>query len=413
MIRNKLFSRSIKNLSIIDSTYSKLSKIPNASHNLKLTSDTLYVNPTITTTTSTDHSKDLKPPSNVKFFKNLVNRSSNVNNNSNDNNKDNLNKKLIDKKANLGTTIRYLIENLPNSLNSTLDSEKLSSDIILRILPRSHPNIPIFKGLIVYLTTIKTLQLILTTFFINKNVKLHLSSIKVLENTENSSLNNNELVNISNGISIMNEINKTAGSSGTGGIYSNSTKIIIKFRSCINGCNHLINKNQNFNTISNTKLGEIKFNSNDNNLIFSNLLNSSNNLNFFEKNSGLLNKNSIFDSLISNLNLTSTNNDNNDNNNNDSNKNNNNNSSSSVSSSSSPTSQTMSSSESDIKPDKLKNTNNNKLERILSGVFIFELNSNNDKILVQTIDEFEVIENEDGEFINDDDQTLGLANPSC
>ncbi|OWB77995.1 hypothetical protein B5S32_g2180 [[Candida] boidinii] len=196
MIRNKLFSKSIKNLSITDTTISKLNKIIYLNHNA------------IDSHITTSNLQNLNQSNNDKFFKNLMNHSSKSNNNNNNNNNNNLNKDLINKKANLGSTIRYLIENLPNSLNSTIDSNKLSNDIILRILPRSHPNIPIFKGLIVYLTTIKTLQLILTTFFINKNVKLHLSSIKILENNENSLLNNNELINLSNGILIENEINK-------------------------------------------------------------------------------------------------------------------------------------------------------------------------------------------------------------
>ncbi|ODV87924.1 hypothetical protein CANARDRAFT_26103 [[Candida] arabinofermentans NRRL YB-2248] len=218
------------------------------------------------------------------------------------------------KKANLGSMIQMLQHKVPDLLTESLPAEYISKDVILRILPKSYPNIPEFKGSMVYHTTIKTIQLFLTSFYLNPGVKLHITNIKVME--PSNSLSTNELIELS--------INNNSIESSTKygqELSQYTTKIIIKWRTCLKGCPHL------------------------------------NNLNTTSATSGTFNTAGF--EIAKYFHLTS--------------------------------------------PLKFKNDENHDpmirdehgIERIVTGIFIFELNAENDQIVVHTVDNCEVLENKE------------------
>ncbi|CAM9012835.1 unnamed protein product [Wickerhamomyces anomalus] len=110
-------------------------------------------------------------------------------NNSNDDNESSI---LQNKKANMGKMVDYLTEILPNALHTIPDSSYLSENIILRVSPTVSPNIPILKGRI-------------------SNPQL---------NQGGDFVRNGDLSNYY-------------------GMFEKSDKIIIKWRTCLDDCNHL------------------------------------------------------------------------------------------------------------------------------------------------------------------------------
>ncbi|ODV94184.1 hypothetical protein PACTADRAFT_51064 [Pachysolen tannophilus NRRL Y-2460] len=240
-----------------------------------------------------------------------------------------IDKDLQNRKANLGKTIEILESEIPNILNKLISSNLISSNIILRICPLSHPNLPLFKGYVTYVTTAKTLQVFLTQLILNPKVKLHIKDIKVIENRGITNKNANFIKNNSQ---ILNDLqqNKKLKNAETNlqayGLNADSTKIIFKWRTCSEDCEDL----QSSSSTSHASLGKHTWSKNFDPLKF----------------------------------LTSP-------------------------SSSTASPSTLSENSSLTKDDDLK------LERILCGKFIFELNADNDKIEVFTIEDIEIVENRD------------------
>lgn len=207
-----------------------------------------------------------------------------------------IDKERQNKKLNLGKVLDVLNNEIPDILTTLISSDMISSDIIFRISPTSHPNLPTFKGYVPYVTTAKTLQLCLTQFILNPSVKVHITKTNVFEADKD----------ISNY-----------------GLYKNTTKLVMKWKTCPENCPHLI---ANEETSKGSK-GKHTWSDLDHTSLL------------ISQNYGLIN-----------LKLT-----------------------------------------------------DDKIERILSGIFVFELDENNEKIKVFTIEDVEIIENK--EWI----QTTGSA----
>ncbi|CCH44215.1 hypothetical protein BN7_3774 [Wickerhamomyces ciferrii] len=127
------------------------------------------------------------------------------------------------KKANIGKIIDHLRNIIPDALHTVSDSQYLDDDIILRVAP-TITNLPILKGRVSYLTTLKATQFIMTNFLLNPKVKLHITDIKVEDHGEFSS-----------------NLGSSIGKSGYG-IYEWSTKIVFKWRTCLDECEHLVER---------------------------------------------------------------------------------------------------------------------------------------------------------------------------
>lgn len=226
------------------------------------------------------------------------------------------------KKANLGSMTDELRALIPNILNKSLPKSIISRDIHLRICPTHFQEFnayfPTLKGHVSYYTTCKTLQFILTSIVLNPKVKLHIQSVKT---------------------------NRNSGDlfPGLQSDCPSSTKIYVRWNTCMEGCFHLsptdINGNEESNDTSNyystsdAKLGSHKW--------------------------------AKFDTkkLVDNP------------------------------TSSSPASPSVTTTLTHLTTGLIGLTKEHKrLERVISGIFIFELNESNDKVLVHTIEDVNVIE---------------------
>lgn len=138
------------------------------------------------------------------------------------------------RKANLGVMIEMTKSRVPDMLQVLLPEQYVSKDIILRVLPHQLPKLPEIKGYMLYATTVKTFQLLLTSFYLNPQSRLHITHLKVEEPTS-SKLSPNI-------IDALQDTNRYA------------TKIIVKFRTCIRGCPDLHNS-----STTSAKLGSFSF----------------------------------------------------------------------------------------------------------------------------------------------------------
>lgn len=264
--------------------------------------------------------------------------------------KKHINKDKLTRKANLGSTIEMLQIRVPLLLQELLPETNVCKNIIFRILPHKYPNMPQLKGYLLYSTTLKTLQLALTSFYLNPKTQIHITNIKVEEPT--SSMSSDELVKLSLKNTEIESVGPSPESKQSAQSLSNfTTKIIIKWRTCLNGCPHL-----EHTSTAHAKMGSFKFD----NLDMSKVLpESGKNLSsalireielklfpgFFERK----NKSSQFnDSRVS--------------------------------------------------------KGGREIERIVSGVFIFELTADNSSIAVFTIDNCDVLENKEPDI-----ERFGLA----
>mmetsp|Transcript_6803 Transcript_6803/g.8635 ORF Transcript_6803/g.8635 Transcript_6803/m.8635 type:complete len:331 (-) Transcript_6803:54-1046(-) len=227
------------------------------------------------------------------------------------------------KKANLGTMTDELRALVPNILNKSLPKKIISDSVHLRICPTHFQEFnayfPTLKGHVSYYTTCKTLQFILTSLVLNPKVKLHIQSIKT---------------------------NAAKGDLGpeVQGVYPDSTKIYVRWNTCLEGCDHLssnkISKDQgnndtsNYHSTSDAKLGSHKWSKLDT----QKLVDNSNEHSIKSSPSVTATLSHLTTGLIG---LTKE---------------------------------------------------NNRLERVISGIFIFELNENNDRIIVHTVEDVNVIE---------------------
>lgn len=234
------------------------------------------------------------------------------------------------KKANLGSMTDELRVLIPNILNKSLPKAIVSNNVHLRICPTHFQEFnayfPTLKGHVSYYTTCKTLQFILTSIILNPKVKLHIQSIKT-------------------------NFNKGDLFPDMQSVHSNSTKIYVRWNTCLEGCYHLspneTNGNEEGDDISNyfstsdAKLGSHKWSKLD------------------------------AKKLVNN------------------------------SKSSTKSSQSVTTTLSHLTKGLIGLTKeHNKLERVISGIFMFELNEDNDKILVHTIEDVNVIEKTETEDVN-------------
>ncbi|GMM28989.1 hypothetical protein DAMA08_017050 [Martiniozyma asiatica (nom. inval.)] len=162
--------------------------------------------------------------------------------------------KQLNRKANLGTMIQLVQVGVPKLLSELLPHQLVSESIILRILP-SQFNLPIMNGYLMYSTTFKVLQKSITMFYLNPSTQIHITNIQIEEPT--GSLSSEELLNLS--------IDNNSIEYGDSGSNSNSndsfvtphsgfnnanlnkqtlskytTKIKIKWKTCNAGCPHLM-----------------------------------------------------------------------------------------------------------------------------------------------------------------------------
>lgn len=207
-----------------------------------------------------------------------------------------------EKIVNLGKMTDQLQELIPNILNKSLPKSIISSDIMLRFIP-THVNesyLPSIKGHVSYYASLKAIQILTTAFILNPQVKLHIQSIKVIEEDSN--------------IDIL-------------CVYRKSTKIHVRWTTCNEGCYHL----NDSKSTSDAKLGSHTWSKVDTSRVN------------FDDSFSLRNLSKLSLGLVG------------------------------------------------------LNKNQKQLERVVSGIFIFELNPENDKIIVHTIDDVNIIENESEE----------------
>ncbi|KAG0682774.1 hypothetical protein C6P40_004021 [Pichia californica] len=283
---------------------------------------------------------------------------SNRNNTNNKNNNDKeIDTKLLTRKANLGTIIQMLQLKIPFMLTDLLPKDFISEKIILRILPNQFPNLPIFKGYLMYCSTLKAIQKILLMFYLNPESKIHISNIKIIEPT--NSLSSDELINISIDNNVLennnNNNNNNINNDNKQDISKYTTKIKVKWRTCYSGCNHL----RNLQT-TDAKLGSYSLDHFD----WTKFLKSSNPLQTLS----LLEAKKTIEGLAKTLDPSI--NEHNDNINNN------------------------------IKNNNSNNNGNNFTGRILTGVFIFELDAENEHVMVLTIDNMEILESKQTNFID-------------
>lgn len=198
-----------------------------------------------------------------------------------------LDKQKLLKRLNLGKVVDTLQEEIPDILTKLISSDLIASDIVFRICPTTHDKIPVFKGYMAYVTTAKALQLFMTQFILNPNVKVHIINTKI-------------------GDQVPSEY----------GLYRTTTKIVVKWKTCQEHCPHLIEDEET----SKGSMGKHTWSKLD----LPSLIQLS-------KNHGLIN-----------LKLTE-----------------------------------------------------DKIERVLNGIFIFELDEKNSKIKVITIEDVEIMENKE------------------
>lgn len=257
-----------------------------------------------------------------------------------------IDKKLLRRKANLGAIIQMLQIKVPNMLTDLPPQEIVSENIVLKVLPNQFPNLPLFKGYMMYATSLKTIQKLLLMFYLNPESKIHISNIKVVEPT--NSMSSNELITLS--IDNNHLENGTISDASTDRCNPISqqdtskytTKIKIKWRTCFSGCIHLQDKET-----TNAKWGSYSLDHFD----WTKLLKSSNPLQTLS----LLEAKKTLEGFAKQL-------------------------------------------------DPLSNSNG-KLDdrsgivgRVLTGIFIFELDAENEKIVAFTIDNMEILESKEMDF---------------
>lgn len=80
---------------------------------------------------------------------------------------------------NLANMKEFLESNSQTLLTDSIPESMLHDHVILRILPNTHPFIPYIKGKNSFYVISKALKLIIGNFVINRNVKFHLTSVHV------------------------------------------------------------------------------------------------------------------------------------------------------------------------------------------------------------------------------------------
>ncbi|KAI5956765.1 hypothetical protein KGF54_000382 [Candida jiufengensis] len=219
----------------------------------------------------------------------------------------------LQRKINISNLIETLKSQIPHILEHNLSKDIISNQIFLRICPSQFDEnyLPKLQGHLTYYSTCKAITLFITSIILSPKVKIHISNIKV-----STSQNPNCM-------------------------FKNSTKIYIRWNTCLPNCSEHLGLNQS--TIQ-ANLGSRSWSNEDTKNLFvnnHNLNSNSNNLNITK----LIGK--ITKTLLTGLKKDTT------------------------------TTET---------------TNGKELERVIYGLFIFELNEECDKILVHTIENMDIVE---------------------
>lgn len=239
----------------------------------------------------------------------------------------------LEKTANLGTMVQILQLKVPQLLTKIPPQGIISNKIIMRILPNQFANFPNFHGKVSVNLAIKTIQKGLTMFYLNPKCQIHITDLTIIEPMK--SLSDDELINLS----IDNNLIGYEGSPLQGASQYTS-KIKIKWRTCLAKCDHLMDSNTD-----QAKYGVFsidKFN-------WSKLLKSSNPIQTL----ALLEAKKTLEGLSNTIKSLDPSDD------------------------------------------------SDNVGRVLTGIFIFELNAANDKIVVFTIDNLEILESKHLNFNND------------
>lgn len=264
------------------------------------------------------------------------------------NNDPEINKELLTRKANLGTVVQMLQIKVPNMLTDLLPPDFISDKIILKVLPHQFPNLPTFKGYLLYSSTLKAIQKILLMFYLNPESKIHISDIKIIEPT--NSMSSDELINLSIDGNFLENEKPSERLTPDQDTSKYTTKVKIKWRTCYSGCDHL----QDTQT-TDAKWGSYSLDHFD----WTKFLKSPNPLQTLS----LLEAKKTIEGIAKTLDpLKSINQDANG-----------------------------SSSTAD---------NKKNVGRILTGIFIFELDAENEHIMVFTIDNMEILESKQTNFVN-------------
>lgn len=134
------------------------------------------------------------------------------------------------RRANIGHMVSYLRRIIPEALHTLPESQYLDENIILRVAPSVSTGLPILKGRVSYLATLRATQFIMGNLVLNKGVKLHIRSIDVQKGVGN----------VTNFCSNLQDDYEESIREGIGyGIYDWTTKLVIKWRTCEDGCEHL------------------------------------------------------------------------------------------------------------------------------------------------------------------------------
>ena len=259
-----------------------------------------------------------------------------------------INKNLLERKANLGTIIQMLQLKIPNMLTDLLPPDFVSDKIILKVLPHQFPNLPTFRGYLLYSSTLKAMQKILLMFYLNPDSKIHISDIKIIEPT--NSMSSEELINLSIDANHIENESPSESSATRQDTSRYTTKVKVKWRTCYSGCEHL----QDAQT-TDAKWGSYSLDHFD----WTKLLKSPNPLQTIS----LLEAKKTIEGLAKTLDPLKN----------------------------------ISRSAGDSNT---ANNQNRTVGRILTGVFIFELDAQNEHIMVFTIDNMEILESKQTNFVN-------------
>lgn len=88
---------------------------------------------------------------------------------------------LAYKHANLGSMVSYLQTTVPNLLHELINEEKLDRNIKLQLLPTLYPQFSTFHGIIQYKAVMRTTQLIVKKFILNRICHLKIKDLRVIE----------------------------------------------------------------------------------------------------------------------------------------------------------------------------------------------------------------------------------------
>ncbi|CAK9440203.1 uncharacterized protein LODBEIA_P43030 [Lodderomyces beijingensis] len=214
------------------------------------------------------------------------------------------------RKANLSNLIRELKHQIPHILETNLSRAIISRDIYLRICPSQVDEsvLPKLHGTLAYYSACKAIQLFICSVMLSPRVKLHITNIRTTTTNNNNSSPDPQCM------------------------YPNSTKVYVRWNTCMPNCEHL----GAIESTSHANLGSHKWSPEDTIKL----------MNAYKLNS--------LAGIVAKL-----------------------------------TSSVMSLSK-----------ESEKLERVLSGLFIFELNEECDAIMVHTVENMDIIERFEPEGID-------------